>query len=247
VRVRIRFSKQGKVRFTSHRDAARIWERACRRAGLPVSYSVGFSPRPRLHFGLALSTGHESVAEYLDVDLDGDHGPDEIAALPVRLSQCLPDGFEAQAAVVLAPGSASLQEAVTVCRWRIDLAEVDPATLAAAVERALQAPAIVVTRSRKGEQSDDDIRPAILSLEVEGAVTLPDGRCGARLWAELAAVGRSLRAAELVEALCPGVDDIRVLRTHQWIEDADGARREPIPLDATSARVAPSGAPGGPS
>ena len=52
MRVRLRFTKVGKIRWTSHRDVARMWERAIRRAGLPVAYSAGFSPRPRLHFGL---------------------------------------------------------------------------------------------------------------------------------------------------------------------------------------------------
>ena len=66
-RVRLRFSKLGKVRWTSHRDVARMWERALRRAEVRVAYSEGFSPRPKLAFGLALSTGHESLGEYLDV------------------------------------------------------------------------------------------------------------------------------------------------------------------------------------
>ena len=61
--VRLRYAKVGKVRWTSHRDAARIWERALRRAELAVAYTEGFSPRPRLHFGLALPTGYESDAE----------------------------------------------------------------------------------------------------------------------------------------------------------------------------------------
>ena len=56
MRIRARFAKRGKVRFTSHRDLARIWERVLRRAALPVARSEGFSPRPKLHFGLALST-----------------------------------------------------------------------------------------------------------------------------------------------------------------------------------------------
>jgi hypothetical protein len=68
-RVRIRFVKLGKVRWTSHRDVARMWERAFRRVQLPVAYSAGYSPRPRVSFGLALPTGHESVAEYLDVEV----------------------------------------------------------------------------------------------------------------------------------------------------------------------------------
>ena len=66
-RYRMRFSKLGKIRFTSHRDVARIWERALRRATLPVAYTEGYSPHPKLSFGLALSTGHESLGEYLDV------------------------------------------------------------------------------------------------------------------------------------------------------------------------------------
>ena len=70
VRVRFRFVKLGKIRFTSQRDVARMWERALRRAGLPLAYTAGFSPRPQLSFGLALPTGCESLAEYLDVDLD---------------------------------------------------------------------------------------------------------------------------------------------------------------------------------
>ena len=57
MRIRFRFSKLGKIRFTSQRDVARMWERALRRAGLPLAYTEGFSPRPQLSFGLALPTG----------------------------------------------------------------------------------------------------------------------------------------------------------------------------------------------
>ena len=79
-RLRVRFSKLGKVRWTSHRDVARMWERALRRSGLPVAYSGGFSPHPLLSFGLALPTGCESTAEYLDVILDPARAADEPGA-----------------------------------------------------------------------------------------------------------------------------------------------------------------------
>jgi hypothetical protein len=85
-RVRARFSKLGKVRFTSHRDVARIWERALRRTGVAVAYTEGFSPRPKLSFGLALSTGYESLGEYLDISLRDDtvdDGPDAVVDLAV--------------------------------------------------------------------------------------------------------------------------------------------------------------------
>ena len=80
-RLRLRFTKAGKIRFTSHRDVARMWERALRRSGLPVAYSQGFAPHPLLSFGLALPTGCESTAEYLDVTAsDVDEAINAVAA-----------------------------------------------------------------------------------------------------------------------------------------------------------------------
>ena len=68
-RLRLRFTKAGKIRFTSHRDVARMWERALRRSRLPLAYSQGFVPHPLVSFGLALPTGCESRGEYLDLRL----------------------------------------------------------------------------------------------------------------------------------------------------------------------------------
>src|SRR5215469_11495224 len=113
VKLRIRFSKLGKIRWTSHRDLARMWERAFRRVNLPLAYSEGFSPRPKVSFGLALPTGHESVAEFLDVELTelGDSSDGELRRVAGRLSEALPVGVDATAVAVLAPGTPSLQEA----------------------------------------------------------------------------------------------------------------------------------------
>ena len=69
MRLRVRFSKTGKIRFIGHRDVARVTERAVRRVGLPVAYSEGFSPRMRMSFGLALPTGYESDGEYVELPL----------------------------------------------------------------------------------------------------------------------------------------------------------------------------------
>src|SRR3954471_8290730 len=102
MKVRIRFSKLGKVRFTSHRDVDRIWERALRRASVPVAYTQGFLPHPKLSFGLALSTGHESFGEYLDVDVAE---PVELESIPARLDPCLPVGLHVQAANEIESGT----------------------------------------------------------------------------------------------------------------------------------------------
>ena len=224
MRMRLRFGKLGKVRFTSHRDTARMWERALRRASLPVAYTGGFSPRPKLSFGLALSTGHESLAEYLDVDLVGDVDP---ATLPDRLSPALPVGIDVTAAARVEPGAASLQESVASCTYRIEARDLDPGTAERLVEAALAADQLVVTRTRKGRQVTDDLRPAVLSVSVAGP-----SADGTELLAELAVHPRSARPAELLDALRPGLAEGRVLRTAQWTWSADGARAEP--LEATS-------------
>ena len=250
MRVRLRFSKRGKIRFTSHRDTARVWERTVRRAQLPIAYSQGFSPHAKLSFGLALSTGFESDAEYLDIELDPARADQvDIDALPAMLSALLPEGMTASAVAVLPPGSPSLQQIVTSCEYLIDLAIdefVAPATLAALDERVALAVArveasdsVIVSRERKGVVGTDDIRPAILALEYQGpSGPGPSGPLSGmakpadgmvRLRAELAAQPKAVRPSELLAAIA--VDAVaRVRRTHQWIE-LEGLRSEPLRAD----------------
>jgi radical SAM-linked protein len=237
-RVRIRFSKRGKVRFTSHRDVARIWERALRRADIPLAYSEGFSPRPKLSFGLALSTGHESLAEYLDVALRPVPEPVSVERLPALLEPVLPAGMQVQAVVSLPPGADSLQQAVTSCTWAIEVADISPPDAERGVARALAAEELTVTRERKGQSVTDDVRPAILDLRVLGPVTevvaplaprTSGTGLGTALHAELATQPRALRPAELVAAIDPTWVMARVTRIHQWTQ-AGGARREVLDI-----------------
>jgi radical SAM-linked protein len=229
MKVRVRFTKVGKVRWTSHRDVARMWERACRRAGVPLAYTEGFSPRPKVSFGLALPTGHESLAEYLDLDVADEasvaNGNNSvvISTLPGRLTPALPVGIDVVAAAAVPPGADSLQHEVTSSTWVVEVGDRDG--LAGRIQDVLAAPEIVVTRERKGRPVTDDIRPAIRSLVLE-----PDQS----LTFELLVQQRGVRPAELLSVLGIEFEDCLVRRTHQWIE-RDGARREPISLDATDA------------
>lgn len=225
MRVRLRFAKLGKVRFTSHRDVARMWERAFRRVVLPLAYSQGFSPRPKVSFGLALPTGAESVAEYLDIELAEGTSTD-LASLPNRLTPALPIGIDVIAAVALANGAASLQEEVTSCSWLIDTAGLSARELLTRVDAALSSESLVISRERKGLRSRQDVRPGILACTVDGTTVV----------AELATRPRALRPSELLLALGTDVEVVRVRRTSQWIL-RDGARWEPIavPIEATDA------------
>jgi radical SAM-linked protein len=220
-RLRFRFSKAGKIRFTSHRDVARMWERALRRSRLPVAYSQGFTPHPLVSFGLALPTGCESRGEYLDVRLDPPR-PGEVPTeeLPSLLSALLPDGVEVQATAALEVAGGSLQQEVGSCDWELEVLGVPGEELMERVERVLAAPSLTVSRERKGRLVEDDIRPAIRTL----TVTDSDGR----LRAQLATQPRGVRPVDLLVALGTPVSG-RACRTHQWIE-RDGARFEPLPL-----------------
>jgi radical SAM-linked protein len=226
VRLRIRSTKLGKVRFVGHRDLARIWDRALRRVGLPVTFSAGFTPRPKISFGLALPTGAESLAEYLDVEVEVDppESPVDLLVLIEQLSAVLPVGIDAVAVGDSTSDVGSLQESVTSCTWELWAPQLAPADIAGAT-RLLDAEQLPIERERKGERRTDDIRPLLLDLR-------PDAS-GHRLVAELATVGRALRPAELATIAFPQVDplDVRALRTHQWISH-HGDRREVLSLPA---------------
>ena len=235
-RLRIRFSKHGKVRFTSHRDVARIWERALRRAGVPVVYSAGFSPRPKISFGLALSTGYSSDAEYLDVEVDPEWaaGVDH-ETLAGALTASLPAGMAVLAAAGLEPGEASLQHAVTSCTWRIDAAGADAGEASEGLSRAMARSELLVQRERKGRPVTDNIRPAVLAVDVQGTIT-----DGVRLIAELGTQPRAARPADLLASLHPPLSLLRACRLHQWIATDATERCEPLAVAGLS--VAGAGA-----
>jgi radical SAM-linked protein len=228
-RVRFRFSKVGKIRFTSHRDVARMWERALRRSRLPVALSQGFNPHPLLSFGLALPTGCESRGEYLDARLEPPRPGDlSLAQIPAVLSELLPEGMAVQAAADIPMAEGSLQQEVGSCSWELEVLGVFGEELQERIELALAAPSLTVQRERKGRQTEDDIRPAILSLALIGGDRLEQGEYPiGRFRAELATHPRGVRPSDLLAAFGTDVVLARACRTHQWIE-RDGARFEPL-------------------
>ncbi|HSO96762.1 MAG TPA: TIGR03936 family radical SAM-associated protein [Acidimicrobiia bacterium] len=235
--IRVRFSKLGKVRFVSHRDVARAVERAVRIEALPVAFTQGFSPRPKVSFGLALAVGYESRAEYLDLELRDAVDPER---LPAALSAALPPGLDVTGATALAARAAALQEAVSHVGYEVHVADLAPAALTDATHAALAAETLPVPTTRKGRDVVVDLRPGLEHLDVVG-----EGPA-AFLAVELSTRTRSARPAELLAALrsLAGVDagdgEDRVLRTHQWIE-RDGARLEPLEADRAPLASAEAG------
>lgn len=235
--LRIRFAKRGKIRFISHRDVARGFERAFRIEALPLAFTLGFSPRPKVSFGLALSVGHESVAEYLDVELAQ---AIELDGMPAALSAALPEGLDVTGVAPLADRAPALQEAITAVEYQFEIAGTDGAhvptglSIAESIDTAMASPELKTTKIRKGREVIEDIRPVLRRLEV----LEPTDR-GVLVELEVATHPSSARPREVIAVLGDSLSEGRALRTHQWIE-RHGARLEPLEADLRSA--APHGA-----
>jgi radical SAM-linked protein len=157
-RLRIRYAKRGRLRFTSHRDFSRAFERAIFRARVPMAYSSGFNPHPRISYAGAAPTGSASEAEYLEIGLAEVVDPD---AVRVQLEEALPDGLDVLE-VVESPGG-SLADRLQASHWLLDL-DTPADVAAAAVTAFLGTDAVPVQRMTKKGLREFDCRAAVVSL-----------------------------------------------------------------------------------
>jgi radical SAM-linked protein len=163
-RIRIRYAKRGRLRFTSHRDFARAFERALRRAGIPMAYSAGFSPHPKISYVGAAPTGVASEAEYLEIGLARELDPETVRA---HLDAALPEGLDIVEAVPAGPGS--LAERMAASLWRVEFPGESAAALAAAAEEFLAREYVGVERLTKDGRRRIDARGAVVRLTVRPA------------------------------------------------------------------------------
>ncbi len=164
-RLRIRYAKRGRLRFTSHRDFSRAFERAVFRARVPMAYSSGFNPHPRISYAGAAPTGSASEAEYLEIALAEVVEPGTIHA---ALAEALPDGLDVLE-VVESPGG-SLADRLQASLWRIDVGSSDVEATAAVTE-FLASDSVLVQRMTKKGLREFDCRAAVVSLVVERPAT----------------------------------------------------------------------------
>ena len=161
-RLRIRYAKRGRLRFTSHRDFSRAFERAVFRARIPMAYSSGFNPHPRISYAGAAPTGSASEAEYLEIALAEVVDPARIAR---ELGEALPDGLDL-VQVTVSPGG-SLADLLQASRWQVDVAA-PVADTTTAVEAFLATETVPVKRMTKKGLREFDCRAAVVSLSAEG-------------------------------------------------------------------------------
>ncbi|MFC5182987.1 TIGR03936 family radical SAM-associated protein [Actinomadura harenae] len=165
-RLRVRYTKRGRLRFTSHRDISRAVERAVRRAGIPVAFSAGFTPHPKISYTGAAATGVASEAEYLEIGLTEPRDPARVRA---ELDAALPPGLDVVDVVALPAGtgkSTALADRLQASEWRVRLDGVAEGDAATAVTAFLDSGAVEVERLTKKGRRRFDVRAAVSALEL---------------------------------------------------------------------------------
>ena len=160
-KLRIRYAKRGRLRFSSTRDFARALERALRRSGVPMAFSAGFHPHPKISYANAAPTGTASEAEYFEISVTERVDPE---AVRLALDEALPPDLDVVEVVEAGPGS--LAERLEASVWRLEMRSVPVDTLTSAVERFLAVEHAEVTRTFKTGPRTFDARSAVVSMVV---------------------------------------------------------------------------------
>lgn len=160
-RLRLRYAKRDRLRFSSHRDFQRALERALRRAGVPMAYSAGFNPHPKVSYANAAPTGAASEAEYVELAVAEECDP---ARLRHALDQSLPPGLDVVDVVVAQPGA--LADRLEASEWRIRFPGVTDDALTAAVDTFRAAEQVEVQRRTKSGMRTVDLHRAVVRVEV---------------------------------------------------------------------------------
>ena len=203
MRIRITFTKQGALRYIGHLDLHRVWERALRRADLPISYSQGFHPQPKMSLAAALPLGFSSRAEVIDVRLNEEIPTEEIFS---RLKDNLPPDIKVTDVKSVDERLPALQTQVLSAAYDVHLTEpVIGSELTRKVEALMQAESII--RERRGKTYD--LRPLVEMLSV---ITQADGT----IWLKMtlaAREGATGRPEEVLTMLEIEPETARVERT----------------------------------
>nr|WP_255136382.1 TIGR03960 family B12-binding radical SAM protein [Synechococcus sp. JJ3a-Johnson] len=204
-RLRFRFAKTGSLALLSHLDLVRLMERALRRSGVPVSFTGGFHPLPRVQFALALPLGAEAAGEWMDVEMAEWQDP---AWVCQRLQEQLPPQFALQTVLEVPVSGVSLSQELVAATWSLVLRpEPSVAALGAAplVSLAQWEESVEALRNagewiwedtdKKGRPRSRDCRPYLQDLRV--AATEDPAAVSLLYTAEIDAAGRSLRPEQL--------------------------------------------------
>jgi len=212
MRIRITFAKQGALRYTGHLDLHKLWERAARRAELPLAYSQGFHPQPKMNMAAALPLGFSSRCEVMDMKLEHDISLDN---LPTRLNTTLPSGIQVMAVEQVEESAPALQTQVASAEYEVTLTEsVDGSELKRRIDSLIGSDSLL--RERRGKAYD--LRPLIEELRLVESDGLPSGQDQGpalqKIFMRLAArEGATGRPEEVLDVLGIAFEETRIERT----------------------------------
>ena len=232
--LRIRYTKLGKIRFIGHRDVARIWERTLRKANIPVLYSQGFSPHPRISFGLALPTGFESEAEYVDIYLGEEFFMNDFDSKSIQqdIDRALPVGMDALGIGIVSTSEDSLQEAVDTCIWEVRVSGVSVEEFKKIMDEMFSSDSLNIERERKGKLLVEDVRLQVHSMDIT-----EEHEDGVTILTELGTKPRVLRPTDLLKRINSELRTVRVLRKEQLTLQGN-QRIEPLSVELNPAAPA---------
>lgn len=204
MRIRITFVKQGALRYTGHLDLHKLWERAARRADLPLAYSQGFHPQPKINMAAALPLGFSSRCEVMDMRFENDIPLDN---LPTRLNDTLPSGLQVVGVEQVDEREPALQTQVASAEYEVTLREtVDISELKRKIDSVIESKSI--PRERRGKMYD--LRPLIEELRIVESSNQNPQKIFMRLTAREGATGRP---EEVLDVLGIAFEGTRIERT----------------------------------
>lgn len=218
-RVRLRFCRGEQAKYIGHLDLARLWERALRRAGVPLAYSAGYTPHPRLFFAAPLPVGVTSECELMDVVLERATPP---PALAQAINRALPAGLQVLDAWEVPLEMPSLQAQVRFAEYRVVTSEAgpDPNGPQGAIATFLEAHELPWEQRRDGRLRRYDLRRLVDALWVDGAQ--PDGwALGMRLRQDAEGAGR---AEQVTAALGFSEPPLSIHRLRLVLAEAPGPK-----------------------
>ena len=221
-KLRVRYAKRGRLRFSSTRDFQRALERALRRAGVPTAFSAGFHPHPKVSYANAAPTGAASEAEYFELSVTERVDPEQVRA---ALDAALPEGLDVLE--VVEASAHNLADRLQASRWVLDLPGVEVAVLRGALDLLLERDRVEVTRVTKRGPRTFDVRSALVTADVTA------GPGGARLGLVLRHEAPVVRTDDVMTALREVAGLVpprapRATRLRQGVLGADDAIGDPL-------------------
>ena len=231
-KVRLKYAKRGPLKFSSHRDFQRAFERAVRRVGVPMAYSAGFNPHPKISYANAAATGTASEAEYVEIGLAL---PVDLEKLLKALQGAMPPGLDMLEAVEAK--TSGFTDRLEASVWEVLVPNLDSEAASVAIAKLLGAEEILVSRMTKNGLRTFDARAAVLMMSVEGTKTTESGLPCVILRLVVRHLTPSVRPDDVLSALCQVADLVlevapRVTRLAQGPLTEQGSQvGDPLDLD----------------